>query len=677
MGKSHTMYAVLDVQTFLIVGVLSIIANSFDWWNGDGDASMLTQHETSEFEIGVWKMSLTILRDAGSIALGEVPTYEADWTWAQACEASKELSARGQAPAACLQVEILQWLTVLVPCFSFLAALAMSISLLTSELVMVLGVMCGAAGSVCALFGAIMPLVIQTKGVGGPGFAIFVIAAVVIWAGTAHAAQTATKAMPGPQEEPTTYAPRIQRSRASHTKTEEEHAQITSGIARGRREPPSERGPASDGSEGAERVPPEHLQQVLFWSKNQDHGDVGTKQSVPTEMLELAFQEIDGDNSGFIIVDELVEALHMCGLNAHPKAVETIISEMDANNSGDIDIVEFVDFFRQIEELALFQHKTKARAQFCGHACNMCFLLNLVGVFSVIMVFIGIKEADDPDLYNLVRSALIVMGVAFAVLFLTVVGLPVIRLSLGSHVSGWMYAYEVRGNKLKTLKPVQAAEPEVVVETSDAERLRQAVAQRHLALPPMPRTRGVLQEQQRFAEPPGVIADPEGNFVRYDPAAYSRAAMKALEARPRSFTPFCTQHVQDRRAELERGPKALTNGANQWTASPWTTTPKSLLNAQANPTNRFSAAASASARAVEDGLRPAAQRVDEPPLPPGGPSPLHLEDALRRVSEAQSEAWNPTESAERGRGTMQSEALQSEVWSAARSSMESDPQMLG
>jgi hypothetical protein len=354
-------------------------------------------------------------------------------------------------------------------------------------------------------------------------------------------------------------------------------------------------------------VPPEHLQQVLFWNKNQDRGDVAAQQSVPTELLELAFQEIDEDNSGFIVVEELVEALHMCGLNAHPKAVETIILEMDANNSGDIDIVEFVDFFRQLEEIAQFQHKTKARAQFCTVLCNACFMLNLVAVFLVILVFIGMEEADDPDMYNLVRSGLIAMGFGLGMLFLTVIGLPAMRLSLGSHVHGWMHAYEQKQVAKTKLKPVQAAG--VIETTSDAPDLRQAgqmLAQHHLALPPVPRTQAILQDQQRVAAPPGVIHDPDGNFVRYDPTAYQRAAMKALEVRPPpSFTPFHTQQIQDFRADPGCGPKALTIGADQWTTSPWMAGTGYALTAQANQANRFNA--SFAAKAVEDRPGAAAQ----------------------------------------------------------------------
>jgi len=90
-------------------------------------------------------------------------------------------------------------------------------------------------------------------------------------------------------------------------------------------------------------------------------------------MLEMAFQEIDEDSSGFIVVEELVEALHMCGLKANPAAVTRIITDMDKNNDGDIDIVEFCEFFRQLEELSQFHHKRRLASSSAASSATAVF----------------------------------------------------------------------------------------------------------------------------------------------------------------------------------------------------------------------------------------------------------------------------------------------------------------
>ncbi|CAK0900116.1 unnamed protein product [Prorocentrum cordatum] len=366
------------------------------------------------------------------------------------------------------------------------------------------------------------------------------------------------------------------RAAASQDQARQEEIKSKVNIARetARSKGRSNHSDASDDIGGAERVPPQHLQAVLFWNQNKDLDDVAAQQSVPTEMLEMAFQEIDEDSSGFIVVEELVEALHMCGLKAHPKAVERIILDMDKNNDGDIDIVEFCEFFRQLEELSQFHHKAKARAQFCSILCNCCFFLNLALVF--VLIPRPLAPTVDPDLYQIVRTCLIAMIIGLGVLFMCVIGLPATKLSIGKHVEGWVHYYDQIQIAKTTLKPVQAAAPgETAEATDDPEKLRAAawtaVQKRQLALPGVPPTvsAGMLQEQD--CEPPGVIADASGNFIRYDPAAYSRAAFKAIEARqPKNFNPMHTSNVTELPGDpsMSRAPKALTSGS-AWKSSPW------------------------------------------------------------------------------------------------------------
>merc|ERR1712094_105292 len=57
---------------------------------------------------------------------------------------------------------------------------------------------------------------------------------------------------------------------------------------------------------------PVMLQRVLFRKPVEGDDD-----EIPTKMLEDAFAEIDGDGSGSIELDELVDALKLCGLDLH------------------------------------------------------------------------------------------------------------------------------------------------------------------------------------------------------------------------------------------------------------------------------------------------------------------------------------------------------------------------
>lgn len=582
MTKSYAVYTVVDALMFFVAFQLSLSSVFSDWWVGDGDASALGV-TTTRFEIGVWTMSLMVLREGDDVVLGEVPSYAADWTWDQARDASVASSESRTRPQACNLVMGLQILSVLPPVFSFLASLFMSISLCTSPLVMVLGVISATLSALSALFGVMLAVLIQTTGLGSSGFLLYAVSAFLIWMATALAVQAASKAMPPAQDPPKKKVARMERAEKANQAASQDLARQDAGkeqvqtareTARTKRSHPSD---TSDDVGGFERLPPKHLQAVLFWNQNKDPDDVSAQQNVPTEMLEMAFQEIDEDSSGFIVVEELVEALHMCGLKANPAAVTRIITDMDKNNDGDIDIVEFCEFFRQLEELSQFHHKAKARKQFCSILCNCCFFLNLSFVFVLILLFVDMEESDDPDLYSIVSTFLIAMIAGLAVLFTCVIGMPATKLSIGKHVAGWAHYYDQRQLASATLKPVQAAAPKELAEDSDdPEHLRavafKAVREHQLALPGVPPTVafGTIEDQE--CQPPGVIADAGGNFIRYDPSAYSRAAVRAIEARPpKSFNPLHASQIVELPGDpaMSRAPKALTGGGGNWKSSPW------------------------------------------------------------------------------------------------------------
>merc|ERR1740129_216233 len=159
----------------------------------------------------------------------------------------------------------------------------------------------------------------------------------------------------------------------------------------------------------------------------------GDDAEIPTEMLEMAFREIDEDGSGSIDASELVDALHACGLHASKAATDTVLKEIDKNASGDVDIHEFIEFFRHIEELNRFHKRTEARKQFLTFLLNFCFLADLVACGVLLMMFIRIDDEEkekNPDNYAIMKNVLIAAGAVLGILFIIVITVPILRLTL-------------------------------------------------------------------------------------------------------------------------------------------------------------------------------------------------------------------------------------------------------
>jgi hypothetical protein len=613
MVKSYKVYTVVCAKIFLVACALSAAAQFPAWWtvNETADSAALGL-KTSKLMMNHWLIEATLVKDGGNVLLGQEVTEEKTWKWDEFCKYKMELSENREEPPSCMQVKFLQMFSLIVPICSFLSMMFFYVSLCTSKLVIILGLLAGAIASFAAIISAGFAVLMQTQGLSDMGFAFFAVSTFLTVVGTFLAMQTANTAMPEPKDAPAAYLPRTQRADAAKRRGQEE------ADARDQRMGPGGRGPGSarSGSQRSgsrsgrsgksasedEKEPPVYLQKVLFWSRQQDPGDPSSQQSIPTELLEMAFQEIDEDNSGFIVVDELVEALHLCGLNAHPKAVDRVIQDMDKNASGDIDITEFVEFFRQMEELSQFYHKTQARQQFCTMLCNFCFLLNLIVVFVLIMIFVGMDQNENPDMYQITRTLLMAMLVALIVLCCCVIGFPAMRLSIGRQVSGWIAYWEHAQIEKLTMKPVQGSKSDVELEKT-AEALRQAgwgqaeqaqsavdarqtgslfrpgADQGQLALTSAPpvTTLAAIKAQagvtRKNAGTAGAIVDEGGNFIRYDPSAYSRAAIKAAEVQqPRSFNPMQAHAVEELQGNPDFNPvavKALPEGTTQWSKTPW------------------------------------------------------------------------------------------------------------
>jgi len=199
----------------------------------------------------------------------------------------------------------------------------------------------------------------------------------------------------------------------------------------------SETGPLEKAAEEGKKVPVK-LKAVLF----RKPGD-GDDDEIPTKMLEDAFAEIDGDGSGSIELEELVDALAMCGLSVSKNATDTIMAEIDKNADGTVDLREFIEFFRHIEDLNRFGKKTAARAQFLSFLLNFCFLADMVVVGVMLMMFIRMDEAKNPDNYSIMKNVLMACSFGLGVLFLLVILMPILRLALGPTANRMQKQYEL------------------------------------------------------------------------------------------------------------------------------------------------------------------------------------------------------------------------------------------
>jgi|Transcript_39545 hypothetical protein len=182
--------------------------------------------------------------------------------------------------------------------------------------------------------------------------------------------------------------------------------------------------PAGDTGEKPKMRRP-YLEKVLFRQPQSEDDEC------PTKMLQDAFDEIDVDRSGSIDMDEIIEALSDCNIAVSKTAADTIMKEIDKNASGDVDLREFIMFFRRIEELKRFDQKNQQRQQFAAFLANFCFLADVVVVGVMLMLFIKMDEEEDADTYAITKNVMIACIGLLAFLFILVVLMPILRLSLG------------------------------------------------------------------------------------------------------------------------------------------------------------------------------------------------------------------------------------------------------
>jgi hypothetical protein len=245
-------------------------------------------------------------------------------------------------------------------------------------------------------------------------------------------------------------APRSERCANLREKEQEEADEIYNNLSKRKKAAEAALASNKDADDEDVEAPPAKvpvmLKRVLFRKPEGDDDEI------PTRMLEDAFAEIDGDGSGSIDLDELVGALRQCGLAVSDTACDTIMREIDKNASGDVDLREFIEFFRNIEELSRFGKKAAARQQFLSFLLNFCFLGDIVVVGVMLMMFIRMDEADSPDTYSIIKNLLMALSAFLGILFLMVILMPILRLALGPTASRMQAQYELAQEIKKSQK---------------------------------------------------------------------------------------------------------------------------------------------------------------------------------------------------------------------------------
>mmetsp|Transcript_69047 Transcript_69047/g.174007 ORF Transcript_69047/g.174007 Transcript_69047/m.174007 type:complete len:624 (-) Transcript_69047:87-1958(-) len=580
--------------------LLAVFSLVLPWWVGSTTVGRLASQSTIESTITLWAFDLSIGVQVPDGAGGTTLEIEKqDMTWSQMCDGATQ-TASGGAPGACSNMHAIRAFAILSPIFGLAGTAVLLLSRTVSPLLLLFGAFLALLTGLFAFAGVGMGISVSMSGLSGMGV-ICLLAAVLVsmtsLCGAFYGAGIAMPIDPPPEKKRST---RQQRVQAQREKDIELAGQLEANVASNMQDKSEGEliGSARSGSSDGRRKPPVMLKKVLFWS--QEHSGDADAEEIPTEWLEKAFQEIDEDGSGAIELEELVECLNLCGLNASMEVVSTIMSEIDKNMSGDIDIHEFVEFFRQLEELDRFQAKTQQRAQFAQFLCNFCFIAHIIIVSAMLMNFINMEESDDPDGYLIMRNMLMAFSVVLGILLITVICLPAIRLTLGANMAAWERQYNLELKK--RIKKPQADD--------NKDNLRQAawstgsaaadgltditinaamfgasyrVSKQNFfqqpAIPDGPRQPSKMsrpggsrhsskmhqpQQQQLQMSPAasGVLKGKDGSLERYDPDAYRAAALQAMEMNvPTSFSPMQVRDMDMPKEEPQMpGTLALQDG---------------------------------------------------------------------------------------------------------------------
>mmetsp|Transcript_5421 Transcript_5421/g.11999 ORF Transcript_5421/g.11999 Transcript_5421/m.11999 type:complete len:414 (-) Transcript_5421:21-1262(-) len=182
---------------------------------------------------------------------------------------------------------------------------------------------------------------------------------------------------------------------------------------------------------GGTRKVPKTLQKVLVGEPGQPPlmkpSDV---KSAPRSVLVEAFREIDYRYNGYILVDDLVEALQACGLKANHEAAVRILSELDTNLDGRVTVEEFIDFVRHLEDMQRFTLQRKAQGHFLVVCKYFCFVFNTVLLCFLVLVLVRIGDSNiNPELLGLLTTAMWISAVLMVFLLAVMVVRPMCKIA--------------------------------------------------------------------------------------------------------------------------------------------------------------------------------------------------------------------------------------------------------
>ena len=190
---------------------------------------------------------------------------------------------------------------------------------------------------------------------------------------------------------------------------------------------------------------PEAMMRLLNWGRRKGQGGRFGKK-VPLQWLEAAFQEIDTEGRGVISLDEFMATIAKCGFRTSRGSFERILSELNQERKGYLDLREFIGFFRMVEESLKRDARGKSKALLALYLCNFCFFLH-VAVLCTILILLVRREAtstpeDQADPIHQAESQLLsttLQLVSFSLLgfFISVVAVPLLRLTVGSSIGAW------------------------------------------------------------------------------------------------------------------------------------------------------------------------------------------------------------------------------------------------
>lgn len=433
-----------------VVALLGICSVFLPWWvgaAGTGNISRDPTHIGVDSTITLWGYEL-IMRVPVSPDSTDLHTVTTVSDWSAFCTA-EEIRIRTW-PTECVTIEAARAFSILTAIIALGATVALMGGLF-EPLALLAGAVLDFLTGLFAAVGLVTGVLTATGGLLGVGFFMLVASAVLCALSMALTLYAAAKAMP--LEDPHAgkdgaHLTRMQKSEAARDEATKVKERLEANVRR-----ISQDDQDMLGEGGLEEGPDEptktyyKLGMVIEWS--QKHGPADG-QEIPLELLEEAFQEMDGDGSGKVDIDELVLALRSCGLPASMAATQALVKSIDKNSDGDLDIHEFVDYFRLQEELERFQHVSEQRAQFLSIVCSGCFLFHIVIVGALLMLFIQMDEAEtDPQNYSIMKNALVVCAVNLGILLLVVILIPAVKLTLGANAAAWRRHYDKRFTKVK------------------------------------------------------------------------------------------------------------------------------------------------------------------------------------------------------------------------------------